>query len=186
MNAHTPGQGSFRVLAHRLRPRLKPQVLTLRVRGNPTSDVLPAPGVRNRGWRPRRDSLRRYEFSADFVGFAHGQWAGFRTSLCLRHQEPSGRARDSIHNGLSGLRQRTVRTRRHFNHRALLAAFLLVCLLEMTAGGLLWGADKIGAILTLVLLPLGAVFWWGFALPIPPIFALVRTVLIVLNWQHLS
>ena len=68
----------------------------------------------------------------------------------------------------------------------LLAAFLLVCLLEMTAGGLLWSADKIGAILALVLLPLGAVFWWGFALPIPPIFALVRTVLIVLNWQHLS
>ena len=68
----------------------------------------------------------------------------------------------------------------------LLAAFLLVCSLEIAAGGLLWSADKIGAILALGLLPLGAVFWWGFALPIPPIFALARTVLIVLIWQHLN
>ena len=68
----------------------------------------------------------------------------------------------------------------------LLAAFLLICSLEIAAGGLLWGGAKIGAILALVLVPLGAVFWWGFALPIPPIFALIRTVLILLNWQHLS
>lgn len=68
----------------------------------------------------------------------------------------------------------------------LVAAFLLVCSLEIAAGGLLWSTDKIGAILALVLVPLGAVFWWGFALPIPPIFALVRTVLIVLNWRNLS
>ena len=68
----------------------------------------------------------------------------------------------------------------------LLALFLLVCTLEAVAGGLLWNGDTIGAILALVLVPLGAIFWWGFALPIPPIFALIRTVLIVLNWQHLS
>ena len=68
----------------------------------------------------------------------------------------------------------------------LLAAFLLVCSLEIAAGGLLWSADKRGAILALVLVPLGGVFWWGFALPIPPIFAIVRTVLIVLNWEHLT
>lgn len=68
----------------------------------------------------------------------------------------------------------------------LLAAFLLICLLETTAGGLLWNAEKSGAILALVLLPLGAVFWWGFALPIPPFFALVRTLLLLLDWEHLS
>lgn len=68
----------------------------------------------------------------------------------------------------------------------LVAAFLIVCSLEIAAGGLLWSTDKIGAVLALVLVPLGAVFWWGFALPIPPIFALVRTVLIVLNWRYLS
>jgi hypothetical protein len=68
----------------------------------------------------------------------------------------------------------------------LLAAFLLVCVLAGVASILLWNGQKSGAILTLVLLPVGAVFWWGFALPIPPVFALVWTALIVLNWQALS
>jgi len=68
----------------------------------------------------------------------------------------------------------------------LLAAFLLVCALEIASGGLIWDGNKVGAILALALLPFGAFFWWGFALPIPPLFALVRTVLIVLNWERLS
>lgn len=67
----------------------------------------------------------------------------------------------------------------------LIAAFLLVCILEGLAGWLLWNQVKAGAILSLVLLPVGGVFWWGFALPIPPVFALVRTILILLNWQSL-
>jgi hypothetical protein len=67
----------------------------------------------------------------------------------------------------------------------LLAAFLLVCILEAIAGFLLWRGSMAGAVLALVLLPLGAVFWWGFALPIPPIFALIWTLLILLNWQAL-
>lgn len=65
----------------------------------------------------------------------------------------------------------------------LLAMFLLVCILEAVAGVLLWGGHKSGAILALVLLPAGAVFWWGFTLPIPPVFALIWTVLILLNWS---
>jgi hypothetical protein len=65
----------------------------------------------------------------------------------------------------------------------LLAAFLLVCILELVAGVLLWGGHKSGAILALALLPIGGIFWWGFALPIPPIFALIWTILILLNWQ---
>ena len=68
----------------------------------------------------------------------------------------------------------------------LLVAFLLVCVLEALAGVLLWGAQRSGAVLALVLLPLGGVFWWGFALPIPPIFALIWTLLILLNWQALG
>ena len=68
----------------------------------------------------------------------------------------------------------------------LLAAFLLVCILEGVAGVLLWGGYKPGAILALVLLPVAGVFWWGFALPIPPIFALVWTILIILGWQTLQ
>ena len=67
----------------------------------------------------------------------------------------------------------------------LLAAFLLVCVLEAVAGCLLWRGSKPGAVLALVLLPVGGFFWWGFALPIPPIFALVWTVLILLSWQAL-
>ena len=67
----------------------------------------------------------------------------------------------------------------------LLAAFLLVCILEAVAGFLLWGGHMSGAVLALVLLPAGAVFWWGFALPIPPIFAVIWTILILLGWQTL-
>lgn len=68
----------------------------------------------------------------------------------------------------------------------LLAAFLLVCILEAVAGVLLWGGYKSGAVLALALIPLGALFWWGFALPIPPVFAVVWTILILLNWQALG
>ena len=67
----------------------------------------------------------------------------------------------------------------------LLVAFLLVCILESVAGLLLWQGYEVGAILALGLIPAGAIFWWGFALPFPPILALVRTILIVLSWQSL-
>jgi hypothetical protein len=68
----------------------------------------------------------------------------------------------------------------------LLAGFLMVCILEALAGWLLWEGYRVGAILALVLIPVGAIFWWGFALPIPWIFAVVRTILIVLGWQSLK
>ncbi len=67
----------------------------------------------------------------------------------------------------------------------LLAAFLLVCILEGVAGYLLWRGHMSGAVLALVLLPAGAIFWWGFALPIPPIFAVAWTVLILLEGNAL-
>ena len=65
------------------------------------------------------------------------------------------------------------------------AGFLLVCILEAVAGVLLWQGYRSGAILSLVLLPLGAVYWWGFALPIPPICAVIWTALILVSWQTL-
>jgi len=68
----------------------------------------------------------------------------------------------------------------------LLSGFLLVCILESVGGVLVWGGSKVGAILALVLLPAGAIFWWGFALPFGPIFALLRTILILLSWQGLK
>jgi len=49
-----------------------------------------------------------------------------------------------------------------------------------------WGGHRSGALLALALLPFGAVFWWGFALPIPPILAVIRTVIIVMQWEALN
>jgi hypothetical protein len=69
---------------------------------------------------------------------------------------------------------------------ALLAVFFIVCILDCIAGWLLWSGHRSGAILSLILVPVGAVFWWGFALPFPPIFAVVRTLLIVLSWRVLK
>jgi hypothetical protein len=68
----------------------------------------------------------------------------------------------------------------------LVAVFLLVCAFEGLAAWLLWGGHKSGAVLALALLPLGAIFWWGFALPIPPLLAAARTVLILLAWRTLT
>ena len=39
--------------------------------------------------------------------------------------------------------------------------------------------------LAVALLPLGGIFWWGFALPFPPLFAAIRTALIVFSWRTL-
>lgn len=67
----------------------------------------------------------------------------------------------------------------------LLAGFLLVCILEAVAGVLVWGGSRAGAILALALLPAGAIFWWGFALPFGPVFALFSTILLLLGWGSL-
>lgn len=68
----------------------------------------------------------------------------------------------------------------------LLAAFLLVNILEIVAGVLVWNGSRAGAILGFAMVPCGAYFWWGFALPIPPIFAIVRSFLVAMSWSRLS
>ncbi len=68
----------------------------------------------------------------------------------------------------------------------LLTVFLLVCLLEVGAAFLLWNGAKAGAILGLAILLPGAVFWWGFALPIPPILATAWTSLLIWKWNTLG
>jgi len=62
----------------------------------------------------------------------------------------------------------------------------VVCVLEGVAGWLLWGGHRSGAVLALALLPFGAVFWWGFALPFGPVLAVARTILILISWRSLE
>ena len=68
----------------------------------------------------------------------------------------------------------------------LVVGFLLICILDGIAGWLLWEGHRSGAIMGTILLVPEAVYWWGFALPFPPIAAVVRTVLIAVEWRHLN
>ena len=68
----------------------------------------------------------------------------------------------------------------------LLGLSLLLAVAQAWAGWLLWDGQRLGAVVQFGLLPIEAVFWYGFALPIPPIFAVVRIVLVVLAWPRLA
>ncbi|HEX2648288.1 MAG TPA: hypothetical protein VHO95_13755 [Candidatus Dormibacteraeota bacterium] len=67
----------------------------------------------------------------------------------------------------------------------LLAAFVVVCLLQVVAGYLLWTRDLIGVVLVLALLPVEIAFWVGFAMPYPPPVAVVRLIFLALGWSAL-
>ena len=54
------------------------------------------------------------------------------------------------------------------------------------SGWLLWDMRKAGAVLNLGLLPVEAVFWVGFALPVPWLFGIARVALVSLSWPELS
>ena len=68
----------------------------------------------------------------------------------------------------------------------LLLAFLAVTLAAGWAAWLVWHGSKIGGVLTLALSPIEAVFWFGFALPIPVLLGLVRVVLLIAGWRALG
>lgn len=68
----------------------------------------------------------------------------------------------------------------------LLLAFLAVCVLELVAGWLLWNGRLAGGILALVMVPAGALFFWGFDLPYAWVLVGVSTVLIVIGWRALA
>jgi hypothetical protein len=50
---------------------------------------------------------------------------------------------------------------------------------------LLWRGRRGGAILTFALIPVEAIFWWGFALPFPPLLAAARVGLAAIAWRRL-
>jgi hypothetical protein len=68
----------------------------------------------------------------------------------------------------------------------ILAAFLVVCVLEGIAGWLIWNGHRSGGVLGLALIPFAAIFWIGFELPIPPIIGLARAAIVIANWRLLD
>ena len=68
----------------------------------------------------------------------------------------------------------------------LLIAFMVVTLVAAWAAWLVWNGSEAGAVLSLVLLPVEAVFWIGFALPIAWAFGIARVALLVLAWTSLD
>jgi hypothetical protein len=64
----------------------------------------------------------------------------------------------------------------------LLAAFVVVCVVEVVLGVLLWMRRRSGAVLSLALLPLEFAFWIGFVLPFGPVAGIVRTAVVLMSW----
>ena len=69
---------------------------------------------------------------------------------------------------------------------ALLAGSFLLAFVQGWAGWLLWNGKRSGALLEFGLLPVEAAFWYGFALPIPPLLAIARLVLTAVAWPGLE
>lgn len=69
---------------------------------------------------------------------------------------------------------------------ALLMAFLAVTGVAAWTAWMVWNGSTAGAVLTLLWLLVEAVFWVGFALPIPWLIGAVRVVFIARAWSSLS
>jgi hypothetical protein len=68
----------------------------------------------------------------------------------------------------------------------LLAAFFVLTLAVAWVAWLVWNGSTAGILLTLVLLPIEAVFWVGFDLPIPKVIGIARAVLLAVGWVSIS
>lgn len=66
-----------------------------------------------------------------------------------------------------------------------LGLFAALSALELFAGWLLWQGEGLGARMAIALLPIEIIFWVGFAVPIPPIAAITRMVLLAVGWSAL-
>jgi hypothetical protein len=69
---------------------------------------------------------------------------------------------------------------------ALLGASFLLAFVQGWAAWLLWAGKRSGALLEFGLLPVEAAFWYGFALPIPPLLAIARVILTLVAWPDLE
>jgi hypothetical protein len=69
---------------------------------------------------------------------------------------------------------------------ALLIIFLAVTLVASWGSHLMWKGSKVGAVLNLVLLPIEALFWLGFALPFPWLIGIARVMLTATAWGSLN
>ena len=74
----------------------------------------------------------------------------------------------------------------HSTFVILLMAFLVVTLVAAWSGWLLWQGSKAGAVLNLALIPIEAIFWFGFALPIPVALGIARVTLVLVAWKSLG
>lgn len=70
--------------------------------------------------------------------------------------------------------------------RGRLHAYLGVTALVAGSGWLLQRRSRLGGVLNLALLPVEAVFWTGFALPIPWLLGAARVVLVARGWRALE
>jgi hypothetical protein len=68
----------------------------------------------------------------------------------------------------------------------LLLGFLLVTLAATCAAWMMWRGSKVGALISLLLLPIEGAFWLGFALPFPFILGAARAALVVSAWRSLT
>ncbi len=68
----------------------------------------------------------------------------------------------------------------------LLLLFGAATLVAAGSARLLWKGRRSGAALNVALLPVEAVFWIGFALPLPWVTGLARLVLVAASWPLLS
>ena len=67
----------------------------------------------------------------------------------------------------------------------LLLLFGAVTLVAAWSAWPLWHGRRIGAVLNLAVLPVEAVFWVGFALPLPWVIGVARVALVAVAWNAL-
>jgi hypothetical protein len=68
---------------------------------------------------------------------------------------------------------------------ALLISYLPVTATAAWSAWRLWQGSRRGAVINLALLPVEAVYWLGFALPLPWLAGAARVVLVAAAWKHL-